>query len=225
MSNAYKAALLAALGLAGGVTAQAATYNGDLLIGFTTQSGNDTIVDLGAVSSLGMSMSWNLSSLLGGYNLNTVDWGIIGDKNVTGTGRLAWSTFPGALPNTSAWGTLDASAKAIYSNFTTAGSGQSLMITSADDNSWNQQTINGSLPTAYHNVWGNPNTAGLGTETLYQMLATGIDPVALGTFSLSSNGTLSFAAASVPEPATYGVLGGAGLLLVSLRSQLRRKVS
>ena len=65
-------------------SAQAATYNGDLLIGFTTQSGNDVIYDLGAESSLVNGETWNLSSLLSGYNLNNVNWGVIGDKNISG---------------------------------------------------------------------------------------------------------------------------------------------
>jgi len=225
MVNSYKAALLAALGLAGAVTGQAATYTGDLLIGFTTQSGSDTIVDLGAASSLTSGESWDLSSLLGSYDLSTVNWGVIGDKNVSGTGRLAWSTYSlsGPLASASAWGQLDTATKSIYSNFGTAGAGQSISILATDDNSWNQQTINGALPTQYHNVWGNPNNVGLGSEILYQMLANGSDPVALGSFALGANGSVSFTA--VPEPTSYSILGGAGLLLASLRRPLRRKVS
>ena len=221
MANSYKVALLAALGLAGAVTGQAATYNGDLLIGFTTQSGNDTIVDLGAVSSLYSGQSWDLSSLLGSYDLNTINWGILGDQNISGT-RTAWSTLGGVVSGTGTWNALDTAAKSIYSNFGTAGAGQSLVIISSDDNSWNQQTINGPGTSQYVNAWGNPNGAGLVTETLYQMLANGSDPVAIGTFSLQSNGML---VTTVPEPATYSILGGAGLLLVSLRNQLRRKNS
>ena len=225
MFNPYKAALLAALGLAGAVTAQAATYTGDLLIGFTTQSGNDTVVDLGATSSLFDGETWDLSSLLGSYNLGTINWGVLGDKNSAGV-RTAWSTdLNGPLANASAWGQLDTATKSIYSNFGTAGAGQSLVIAATDDNSWNQQTINGALPTQYHNVWGNPNSIGLGSETLYSMVANGSDPVALGSFALGSNGSVLFTATSVPEPGSYCILGGAGLLLVSLRNQLRRKVS
>jgi hypothetical protein len=222
MSNAYKAALLAALGLAGGVTAQAATYNGDLLIGFTSGAGNDTIYDLGAETALFSGETWDLSGLLSG--LSSLQWGILGDKAI-GTSAFAWSTLPGVLPSTARWGQLNTAAKSIASNFASLGLGSSIAISSGDDNSWNQQTIHGGLATQYVNVWGNPNSTGVVTETLYQMLANGSDPVTLGTFSLGANGTLTFAAASVPEPATYGVLGGAGLLLVSLRTQLRRKVS
>ena len=222
MVNSSKAALLAAFGLAGAVTAQAATYTGDLLIGFTTQSGNDTIFDLGAASSLYSGESWDLSSMLGSYNLNTINWGILGDKNLSGT-RTAWSTLGGVVSGTGTWNSLDTAAKSIYSNFGTAGAGQSLVITSTDDNSWNQQTINGPGTSQYVNVWGNPNSSGLVTETLYQMVANGSDPVALGSFALGSNGSVVFTA--VPEPAACSILGGAGLLLVSLRSQLRRKLS
>jgi hypothetical protein len=46
-----------------------------------------------------------------------------------------------------------------------------------------------------------------------------------GYFTFNSDGTLDFTTGSgtVPEPATYGIFAGAGLLVVSLRNQLRRK--
>jgi hypothetical protein len=228
MKKLYRTALLAALGLASMVTAQAATYNGDLIVGFTTQSGSDVIYDLGAESSLTSGETWNLASLLSGFSsLSSVNWGVLGDKNISGS-RYVWSTTdgttaPNTVNNNSAWGKIDNAIGSIYSNFGTAGAGQSLSIDSGDANSWNQQTINGSGSTQYINLAAqlSPNVLGLTSDSLYGALANGSDPVLLGNFALGNNGVLTFTA--VPEPITFGAFAGAGLLLVSLRNQLRRK--
>jgi len=55
---------------------------------------------------------------------------------------------------------------------------------------------------------------------------TGNPSVYDGYFTLQSSGELDFTSATVtavPEPATYGLLAGAGLLLVSFRKQVNRK--
>ena len=226
MKKLYRTALLAALGLASMVTAQAATYNGDLIVGFTTQSGSDVIYDLGAESSLTSGETWNLSSLLSGFSsLSGVNWGVIGAQNNSGTRNL-WSTTSGFTPDPvagiAAWNKDNTAIASIYSNFGIAGAGQSLSITSTDDNSWNMQTINGSLGAQFINAYGNnPNVQGLTSDSLYGIVAGGSDPTLLGSFALDNTGTLTFTA--VPEPITFGAFAGAGLLLVSLRNQLRRK--
>jgi hypothetical protein len=224
MNNTLKRTLLATLGAAAFSAAQAATYTGDLLVGFTSQSGNDVIYDLGQFSALTGGESWDLSSLLGGFNLSTVSWGVVGDRNVSGT-RLAWTTTSGTLPNpvanTAMWGNIDAADKGLYSNFAVGGAGTYLMITATDDNSWNEQTLNGTLPTAYHNVYQNPNLVGPSTASLFSSVADNSDPTLVGTFTLNANGGLSFVA--VPEPAAWSLLGGAGLLAFALRRPLRGK--
>src|SRR6266481_338922 len=78
MKKQVRAVLLAAA-LAAAASTQAATYNGDLLIGFTSQSGNDFIYDLGQASSLFSGETFNLSGPLAGFSLSTVHWGVIGD--------------------------------------------------------------------------------------------------------------------------------------------------
>lgn len=226
MKKQLKAVILAAAAVAA-TSAQAATYNGDLLIGFTAQSGTDVIYDLGAASSLANGQTWDLSSLLSGFNLSTVNWGVIGDKS--GTPRVAWTTTavgagaPPFLPSNTKWGTLDTATKSIYSGFATAGAGVSLSIDATLDNSWNQQTINGTLATAYHNAYANPNVVGLTSDTFYQVSANNTAPMELGNFALGANGTVTYTTVAVPEPSTYGLLAGAGLLAVSLRNQFRRK--
>jgi hypothetical protein len=206
------------------VTAQAAAYNGDLIVGFTTSSGSDVIYDLGAESSLVNGETWDLSSLLSGYNLNNVNWGVIGDQSISGT-RYAWTTTDditaNTVPNTAAWGNLNQATASIYQNFGTAGAGQSLSIDSTDANSWNTQTLKPSLNTDYVNAYENPNVQGVTSDSLYSMIANGSAPTLLGNFTLDGGSNLTFN--EVPEPATYGMLAEAGFLIFSLRNQLRRK--
>ena len=200
----------------------AAIYNGDLLAGFTAQSGNDLIYDLGSASSLTGPQTWDLSALLSGYDLNSIKWGVIGDK--TGTPRTAWTTTVGLTPlslsGNTAWASLDTPTKSIYQNFAAAGAGQSLSIASTDDNSWNQQTISGTLNTQYHNAYENPNVMGQVEAAFYQVQANGTDPALVGIFTLSSPGILTFA---VPEPSTFSLLAGAGLLGALWRGRFGRK--
>jgi hypothetical protein len=214
MKKQVRAVLLAAAVVSAAST-QAATYTGDLLVGFTSQSGNDYIYDLGQASALFSGETFNLSSGLAGFNLSTVHWGVIGDKNVGGI-RTAWTTTgglaPNAIPSTAVWGTLDTATKSIYQNFAVGGAGDTVSIAAGDDNSWNQQTILGSLTTQYHNVYGDPNTVGVGTENFYSLLANGSAASLVGNFSLSANGLLTFTA--VPEPSTCA-LAGMGLLALS----------
>jgi len=64
MRTSLKAALLAVLGLASVMAAQAVTYNGDLIVGFTKASGNDLVYDLGAETTITNGQKWNLGSAL-----------------------------------------------------------------------------------------------------------------------------------------------------------------
>lgn len=228
MKKLYKAALLAALGLAGVPAMQAATYNGDLLVGFTSGTGNDFIYDLGAAGSLSDGQTWDLSSYLTSYTLSSVNWGVIGDKNVSGT-RYVWSSTDGSAANTvsgtAAWGNIDTGLKSIYQNFATTGAGSSVSIVSTDDNSWYQQTINGALALQYHNSYGlNPNVVGLTSDTFYSVVANGSSPVAVGSFTLDNAGILTYnGIAPVPEPSSLALLGGGALLMITLRNKIRRK--
>jgi hypothetical protein len=59
----------------------------------------------------------------------------------------------------------------------------------------------------------DPTTAGSGNPSVYD-----------GYFTFNSTGEVDFTSpAPVPEPATYGMLAGAGLLVVAFSKQLRRK--
>ena len=236
MKKLYKAALLAALGLGSVVAAQATTYNNDLIVGFTVANGNDAIYDLGAESSLVNGETWNLASLLSGYNLNNVQWGVIGSAGPStgGTGfnnqRFVYSTdtiIPNTVSGKTAWAAVNGTAiPSIYANFSAAGAGQSLSIAASDPNSWYGSTTydGGNANTSdFFNAYGNPNVTGLNSIGFYQAIANGSDPTLLGSFTLGNGGIMTFNATSVPEPITFGAFAGAGLLLVSLRNQLRRK--
>ena len=180
------------------------TYNNDLLIGFTKQSGNDLIYDLGAASSLTNGQTWNLATLLSGYTLATVNWGVIGDINVSST-RYAYSTTDGSIPNSissaSAWKKLDTATASIYQNMPAAGAGQHVSIAISDDNSWVNQTVNGNLMTSYVNVYDNPNVVGLTSDSFFSMIATNQPPQLAGKFTLAANGVVTFNTVANTPPA------------------------
>ena len=209
MKKPYKTAMLAALGLASVSTVQAATYPaGDLILGFTTGTGNDLIYDLGQESSLVNGKTWNLSSLLAGYsNLNNLNWGVIGNGVNSGTPRTAWTTTAtGITPNTvtgnTAFGKLNTAVGSIYSNFSAAGAGQSLVIAANDVTglSWNTETLNGALTTDYLNAYENPNVMGLTSDSFWKVLNDGSAPTLLGSFTLAANGVVTFNLVSTAPP-------------------------
>jgi hypothetical protein len=242
MKNLYKAALLAALGLGTIASAQAqftysgtpqsgggATYNSDLILGFTSTSGTDTEFDLGTETSLVNGETWNLSSILTSYNLSTVDWGVVG--TVT-SGHLSYLTYDDAVYGdnlqtitTGIWTGINTANKTIYNNaFSSAGADNAATVLASSPGSWNSETVNPTLGTQYQNVnAANPNSTGEDTVDFWvQNAATGTDSE-IGTFSLASDGVVTFNVAAVPEPATYGLLAGAGLLIVALRRQFSVK--
>jgi hypothetical protein len=201
-------------------SAQAA-YNGDLLLGFTSKSGNDVIYDVGQESALTSGQSFSLGSLLGSFNLSTVNWGIVGNQTVSGTPTV-WTSTGGTPPNAvaslSVYNSINTADRSIASGFATLGQGQNISVDATTDNSWNQQTISGALATQYINAYENPNVIGLSTATLFGVPDNGNAGTAMGTFTLANDGTLTFTA--VPEPSTYGLFAGLGLLVVTMRRKL-----
>jgi hypothetical protein len=197
MKKQFSLWLMAAVVAALGCSAQAATYSGDLLVGFTKQSGNDVIYDLGPASVLTNGQSWNLSALLSGFNLTNVSWGVIGDKS--GTPHSVWTTTAGLTPlvilNNTGWATVDTPTKSIYQNFTTGGAGQSLTIAATDDNSWNKQAINGALTTQYHNAYEDPTVTGITSDSFFLVNANGSAPILVGSFTLAYTGVLTLTVA------------------------------
>lgn len=228
MKNQLKAALLTVAVAAAAFSSQAATYNGDLIIGFTVQSGNDLMYDLGSVSSLVNGETWNLNSLLGAsLNTSTVKWGVIGTDYNNGKGYSTKVGVNTALTANKLVGA-DTAITGMVGLFGGSGiagpsiaAGQSLSGSSTLANNWNPQTT-GSAVTAWKTKWENPNTTGYSTVSFFQATDAGVT-TQLGSFSFANDGIVTYNAVAVPEPATYGALAGAGLLIVSLRNQFRRK--
>jgi hypothetical protein len=177
-----------------------------LIIGFTAQTGSDLIYDLGAASSLSDGQTWNLNALLtaGGFDLSSVQWGVIGCQNVAGT-RIAWCTKFGSvapkLPNTSAWNSaVDLNIVSIYNSFPAAGAGQNIQPDSSLANSWNQQTIASANASSFHISYTNPNATGETNLDFYKVIATNSPATLLGHFSLAANGVVTFNTNSVVTP-------------------------
>jgi hypothetical protein len=225
MRKQIKLAVLAAAAGMAAVSAQAVTYNDDLIVGFTSASGNDYLYDLGSAASLYSGESWNLSSALSGFNLNTVYWGVIGDVSVShSVPGYAYSTTDGSyvprpvLNFSDLSGNIDTPTASIYGSFSAAGAGNSASVAASQGNSWDTETLNPNLSTDYINSFENPNMLGSGTDIFYMMQDNNSSAQIAGYFTLGSNGTLTF----VPEPSTIGLLTGAGLLMVLLRNKFRR---
>jgi hypothetical protein len=203
MTRQIKSAVTAVAVLAMVGSTQAASYNSDLVIGFTDSVGNDKVYDLGPAASLVNGQQWNIASLLSSFTLSSVSWGIVGSATI-GTARTVWVTTAGTdpmlVPNTSAWGKINTADAAIYASFTTAGPGQSASIIPTDPNSWNQQTINGGGFTQYHNVYEDPNVFGLTCASFYRVVSPSLPPTLLGSFCLAANGVVTFTAGTVTPP-------------------------
>jgi len=208
-----KIALLVLLGLAAIESAQAqiggATYNNDLIVGFSTQSGMDTLYDLGGVSSLTNGESWNLASLLTSYDLSTVDWGVIASVATNHTQYLTFNPGPGALtapppvPSFGAWNAINTAVKTIYNdNFVTAGAGNSATVSASLPYSWNVETISPTLGTDYINEEGGANVNAVGETTVgfFAQPDSGITPPQLGNFSLNASGVVTFNTLSTAPP-------------------------
>lgn len=242
MKTFIKTMLVAAATVAALSTAQAQYTQGDLLAGFTWGAGKDLIVDLGQASALANGEQWNVGALLsaaGQSSVNGVEFGVVGVSASTAT-KTVYSTFAGdtsalntfsstyygklknAAGALAAWGTVTAGTAPIVSY------GTDLVADSASVAS--QMNPAGTSSTSWGAVFGNSplTTAGFTGSSvainLYEFDALG-DPGTLDPntgFTLSSGGELTYGTA-VPEPATYGLLAGLGMLALSIRRQLLAK--
>lgn len=228
MKTHIRTALTAISAMALAASAHAAIYNGDLLIGFSSGSGNDLIYDLGSPSSLSDGQQWDLSSFVSSFDLSTVQWGVVASQKLGGVGNL-WATTTGLtiapqLPGNPQWAGPDTAVKSIGSAFTTLGAGNSITPPSGgagSDNSWYVQTVAGPLTTDYINNYDSPNNTGIGSASFYHVVADNSPASLAGIFSLDSGGQLTLSV--VPEPSVLSLVAGLGLLAACFRGKLARK--
>jgi len=251
MKKSYKvaiAAVAAVIGLASqGAYAQSA---GDLLLGINNNDSGgtaDLVVDLGTFAnlnahqntafSLGVNNTTLASDLGGTGGPASYNVGIVGAKSVpTGTSSLFVSVKDNGTGTASAQGS------------TTPPSLSQANYGSALGNVF-PAVVTGNNTTFTVNIAKDPTTVGTGDSSF--SANTGINPLAnvggnsvvLDLYREQSAGTpgswsylgdilVNFStdtytfdpvAAPVPEPATYGVIAGAGLLMLALRRQFVRK--
>ena len=242
----YKLALLVALGLA----TASASYGQDLILGFNDAAGpaaaqNDYVIDLGltgaalvsnanansgtyTIANAFSSTTFNTAFSADANSLNDVAAGVIGASASGSYPRslyLTGSTTP-PVPSSGALFNDAANQNPIQGEYasTTAGG-------------WTAEvgTAPGTVTAGTVSVYvANPLgtlSSGILSFNLYEETETKSGLTTLtpgawtdeGTLTIDANNdTVSFAV-PVPEPSTYGMLAGAGLLVVALRRQFMGK--
>jgi len=245
MKKQYKAILLAVLGL-GGITAAQAQ---DALLGFNDATGtaNDYVIDLGALSLFTPSATLNLSSDFSSSSFSTAFGATpsgVAAGFIAGTPSALLESYAGGTPT----GTLPSGTPAVTS-FNASGTAMSGILlgvnpsasgVTASGSAWSyniavsptQNGLGGSIAVAGNT--GNPMgmlSSDAITLAVYESKAVGSGRTQsttawtqIGTLAVDANaGSIVFTGSAVPEPTSYGLLGGAGLLMVSLRNKFSRK--
>jgi hypothetical protein len=225
MKSTYQLALLATLGLASATAAEAQYASGDLLVSVYQQGvANTETLDLGSLATLQSEGSVNLTTYLltAGFsstlNTSSAIFSLTG-YTTSGAVRDIFLSTPGNTPDPIA-------------NLSAMNVVRSPISTLA--NNQGAQTVNGGLDyyTSLQIGTGgltdslgyNPSTSVLNTADLWTIADNGSAPALDGTLSLNpSTEVLSFT--PTPEPATYGLIAGGGLLMLLLRNRSRRKRS
>lgn len=221
----------------------------DLILGLSdTAATQDYVIDLGQVSGfIGDTSVKDLSGDLttSTFNsdfsstLSTLTAGVVGGTSAStgnsyittvrasaGTPSSANSLTPPATSIANGGSMSSATAKAIGNN------AEGITLGSSANNVTGSWTVS-EIGFAQTQASFNPNTTISGTvyEDLWQTKNSNAGTESyLGYFTFNFSGstpvvTWTSAAVAVPEPATYGCLAGAGLLVVALRRQLGQKVA
>ena len=241
MKNLYKAAIVAALGLASVTAAQATP--GDIVLGFTPATpGTDYVIDLGALdatTSADLTSFVNnttFASVLSAAGAGNLSVGATGG-NATGlagqyvfaTGATAGSVFAATAPSANnangiinTYSLVSGIGSSVQSSDLTSFTAVSAALAVNGVNANTAVTVNGTTSFGlFENVDASVK---VGRATVLQG-----NWVQVGTFSLTEVGSavtsLTFTgvnAVSVPEPTSIAAFGGAGLLLLSLRNKFRK---
>jgi len=221
--------------------------NNDLILGFNGNgSANDYVINLGNATSLFSSSSVvDLSSDFNMTTFNSTFSSVNGTKMGAGGGTsslnpvffftqlrgaagdpsTALSLTPPSITTTTASGA--ASQFNGISPFPAAGTGQ--LMTSANAGSFTSQ-----MTTLFNNTGLNPSFA-IGSGVIYEDLWQATKTTGTSTTwkyegyltfdTTGANALLTFTPTAVPEPSTYGLFGGAGVLALAVRRQFRRKTA
>jgi hypothetical protein len=229
MKNLYKAALLAALGIGAASAVQAQTVQssytaGDLLVGLYQSGVNTTtVVDIGSASSLANGQSWNLSSFAAAAGITSAsDFGIIGDVIAGGTtGDTLYSTGGGL--NYTAF-KHNSNFNGVAADISTIGNNQGTQLISGGNGfDWFSETLVAGSGVYLSDSGVQANMAPGTAETLYSSVIGGSGSTTTSAYQFNfdaATDVLTYGTVSaVPEPGVYGLLAGAGLLIVSLRKQ------
>jgi len=206
---------------------QAAYVSGDLLVGFTSAgAANDYIFDVGSYATLFNGETWSLANTGASGNFTTsqfsaADWGVIGALSLTHTIYSSAGSAGVPVENPNAFNTIKLNVSSTGQS-STSGSATAPGQTTA--NSWYSQTDqpNGTPGNYFFNNLDNPNNKVNVAANLYANDNLGDAATLLGDFTISADGnTLTWTA--VPEPTAYAILGGFGLLALTLRRRFAHK--
>jgi hypothetical protein len=251
MKNLSKAAVLSAMAVLAGQAAYAQIAADDLILGFNKSGKSDYVIDLGAFSSLSTTAVTHLGADASLTTFNTtftslagVNAAVVGGNNstVTGVGDAYLDKVRvGAINGPLTAGTETALSPVSRNQIALAGSDvnsvnagvngdfTSFIGTSTTDNGSGTflQNLNAPLGTSLADF-----SSGVLTLDIFKATrpASGNSGWAFdGTVSLDFTGgspivdfTPAGFSAAVPEPSTYGMLAGGGLLALALRRQFRR---
>jgi hypothetical protein len=236
------------IALAAAALASQAAYaapTDDLVIGFTGSAANEYDVIIGTATGGVVSYGGDLNSLLTsgslnsvfGSSLNGVSVGI-GGGSVGSTADLYVTQLHGsAHPNNlslaqvqGGGGDFSQVDNGILFAYPT-GDGTSAIYGKGNIDSYSSVIAPTSSSSSLLGQTSINNNSAIAANTLQEDLwynSKGTGWVLEGTFTLDVSGatpTLTFATVSVPEPTTYGIAAGLGLLVLSLRRQFSKKAA
>jgi hypothetical protein len=205
-----------------------------------------SVVGVGSGSVVNLSSDFNLSTFNSTFSsVNGTMMGVGGgtsslnpvffytqNRGLAGDSSAALS----GTPPTQTAGNVSAEAgyfNGVIGAFSSLGSaGGSATIANNDPNSFTSKVTSGA-PGSLLGDKSLADSSAIGSGVIYEDLweATKVGTTSskwtyTGYFTFDTTGSsplLTFTAAAVPEPSTYGLLGGAGLLVVAARRQFNRK--
>ena len=217
------------------VTQAAKAANDDIILGFTGNgAANDYVLDLGnAITSVGVNGS-STTDLTSFFNLTTFNAtftaGVNGVMMGAGGGKQGLSAdlyiteLQGAGAPLSATTAADSSGAGDFN-------GVSLGTPSASGASSFTTLVNTGGHTSVLTDTGIQASSTIGSGLIMEDLwfntkgGAWVDKGVLTFDTTGASPSLTFTPTAVPEPSTYGLFGGAGVLALAVRRQFRRKTA